>query len=67
MGTDVDRRVFMRVAAACGAGLAVAPTAALGAADPPPRRKFTMALSCGAIGVKATPREAIELAAPIRL
>jgi len=32
MSADVDRRMFVRVAAACGAGLAVAPTAALGGA-----------------------------------
>jgi len=54
--------MFIRVAATCGSGLAVIPAAVLGAAGQPPKRKFTVALSCGAIGVKAAPREAIELA-----
>jgi len=62
MNTDINRRTFLRVAAVCGSGLAVGPAAVLGAGALPPKRKFTMALSCGAIGVKASPREAIELA-----
>jgi sugar phosphate isomerase/epimerase len=52
----------MRMAGTCGVGLAVGPRAVLAAVAPPSRRKFTMALSCGAIGIKADPREAIELA-----
>ena len=55
MSVQVSRRWFMQVAAAGCAGLAVADGSALRAADAPPKRKFTMALSCGAIGVKATP------------
>lgn len=62
MNVNLSRRTFLRVAATSGAGLAVVNDCALAAADPTPRRKFTMALSCGPIGVKATPREAIELA-----
>jgi len=58
----MNRRMFMRVAAVCGSGLAVAPAVVLGASDQVRRRKFTMALSCGAIGVKADPRETIDLA-----
>jgi sugar phosphate isomerase/epimerase len=62
MTADVNRRVFLRVAAASSAALAAAPAAGLAAADRPAQRKFTLALACGAIGVKADPREAIELA-----
>lgn len=62
MNSDIDRRMFLRVAAICGSGLTVSPAAVFAAGVPPPKRKFTMALSCGAIGVKASPREAIELA-----
>lgn len=62
MNVNLSRRTFLRVAAASGAGLAVANGDAVAAADSAPRRKFTMALSCGPIGVKASPREAIDLA-----
>lgn len=62
MSTDVSRRMFLRVAATGCVGLAVTDPSAMEAAESPPRRKFTMALSCGAIGVKASPREAIEMA-----
>ena len=62
MSTKVSRRYFLRAAAASWAGLAAASGSGLGAAEAPPKRKFTMALSCGAIGVKASPREAIDLA-----
>lgn len=62
MSAELSRRGFLRVAAAGGVGLAAAGVSAVEAADLPPRRKFTLALSCGAIGVKAAPREAIELA-----
>jgi sugar phosphate isomerase/epimerase len=58
MIAEVSRRMFLRVTAASCAGLAVT----IQAADLLPNRKFTMALSCGAIGVKANPREAIDLA-----
>ncbi len=62
MNVKFSRRMFLRVAAANGAGLAVTNCSAMAAADSTRKRKFTMSLSCGAIGVKATPREAIELA-----
>lgn len=62
MSSPWTRRSFLCVASACGAGLVVGRTAALGAAASGRRRKFTMALSFGAIGVKADPREAPELA-----
>lgn len=62
MSMNVSRRSFLRVAAASWADMAAASGSGLRAADSPPRRKFTMALSCGPIGVKATPREAIDLA-----
>lgn len=59
---DVNRRAFLKTAAAAGAvGLgAFAPSRAAAAEK---RRKFTMALACGSIGVRAEPREAIRLAA----
>ncbi|NQT17981.1 MAG: sugar phosphate isomerase/epimerase, partial [Planctomycetes bacterium] len=62
MNTEVSRRMFLRVAATGSVGLAVTNCSAIQAAESPPRRKFTMALSCGAIGVQASPREAIDLA-----
>lgn len=58
----LNRRSFMSVAVSSCVGLAVTNGSATPAAEAPPRRKFTMALSCGAIGVKASPREAIDLA-----
>jgi sugar phosphate isomerase/epimerase len=58
----LSRRSFFQVTAA-GLGVsAVAHASALLAAAPRPKRKFTMALSCGMVGVRAAPREAIELA-----
>lgn len=62
MITMLSRRSFLQVTAAGFGASAVAKTAALWAAEPRPKRKFTMALSCGMVGVRATPREAIELA-----
>ena len=62
MIATLSRRSFVRATAASFAGLTVAEGAARHAADPIPRRKFTMALGCGAIGVRASPPEAIELA-----
>jgi len=56
------RRTFLRTAAAMVAG-GLTVRATLAVVAPPPKRKFTMELSCGMIGVKATPREAIDLAA----
>ncbi len=58
----LDRRWFLKATAATFAGLGAARGASALAEDLPPKRKFTMALSCGAIGVGAKPREAIELA-----
>ncbi len=58
----LNRRSFFQVTAAGLGASAVAQASALLAAEPGPKRRFTMALSCGMIGVRATPREAIELA-----
>jgi len=52
-----NRRLLLGTTAAGLAGLAVGR-----AAEAEPRRRFTMALGCGAIGVRAGPQEAIELA-----
>ncbi len=62
MSAEMTRRTFLRAAAGSGIGLAVAGGSAVPAADSKPQRQFRMALSCGPIGVTATPREAIELA-----
>ncbi len=59
---DFNRRQFLQTATAmglAGAGLSVSAVAAAAEAG---RRKFTMGLRCGAIGVKADQREAIRLA-----
>ena len=58
----LDRRGFLKATAATIAGLGAVQGPAAPAQDPRPKRKFTTALSCGAIGVGARPREAIELA-----
>jgi sugar phosphate isomerase/epimerase len=57
-----NRRSFLQVTAAGLGASVVAEAAALLAAEHRPKRKFTMALSCGMAGLRATPREAIELA-----
>src|SRR5271167_2498381 len=62
MITILSRRSFFQVASVALGASAVLRSSALLAAEPWPNRKFTMALSCGMVGVKATPREAIELA-----
>lgn len=62
MNTMLSRRSFLQVTAAGLGASAVAHASALLAAEPRPNRKFTMALSCGMVGVRATPREAIDLA-----
>ncbi len=62
MTTMFSRRSFFQMTAAALGASAVGPTSALLAAAPRPKRKFTMALSCGMAGVRATPREAIEFA-----
>lgn len=60
--SDLDRRRFLNTAA--GMGLAGAGLFALSkpAEAAHPKRKFTMSLSCGRIGVRADGREAIRLA-----
>jgi hypothetical protein len=58
----LSRRSFFQATAAGLGALAAAGTAVLLAAEPRPKRKFKMTLSCGMIGVRATPREAIDLA-----
>src|SRR5208283_1483291 len=58
----LSRRSFFQATAAGLGATAVAQASALRAAEPWPSRKFTMALSCGMVGVKAAPREAIDLA-----
>jgi sugar phosphate isomerase/epimerase len=62
MTSTFNRRSFLHVTGAGLGASASARASALFAAEPRPKRKFTMALSCGMIGVRATPREAIELA-----
>jgi sugar phosphate isomerase/epimerase len=62
MIATLNRRSFFQVTAAGLGALAVAHAPALSAAEPRPKRKFRMALSCGMAGVQAAPREAIELA-----
>ena len=58
----LTRRSFFQVTAAGLGASAVARASRLLADEPRPKRKFTMALSCGMVGVRATPREEIELA-----
>lgn len=61
--TDLDRREFLRTTVAlslAGAGLSALESPA--AAGEGRKRKFTMDLSCGMIGVRADQREAIRLA-----
>ena len=57
--SDINRRCFLKTATA--AGLAALQTMQLFAADAP-RRKFTICLSCGPIGVPGDPRKAIAWA-----
>lgn len=64
-----DRRSFLHTSAAlslAGAGLGMLRQPAAAGAETrvsgSPKRKFTMDFSCGMIGVKAAPREAIRLA-----
>ena len=61
MSRTLTRRSFV-TATAWGLGLLATPAARPGP-ESPPRRKFTLALSCDAAGVAASPREAIDLAA----
>jgi sugar phosphate isomerase/epimerase len=58
----LNRRSFFHLTAAGLGACAVARADVLLAAELRPKRKFTMALSCGMAGVRATPREAIDLA-----
>jgi len=58
----LSRRSFFHATAAGLGASVVTRASALLAAEPRPKRKFTMALSCGMVGVRAAPREAIELA-----
>ncbi len=60
--TDLDRRRFLKTSAAlslAGAGFSALEASAAGAER---KRKFTMDLSCGMIGVRADGRQAIRLA-----
>src|SRR4051794_20483716 len=61
-----DRRQFLKTTstAAAAAGLALAASPALNAAgdEPKPRRKFTICLACGTIGVADDPPKAIDRA-----
>lgn len=57
-----SRRSFLRGTVVSLGGLVVSGGLAGQATEPKGKRKFTMALGCGAIGVRATPQEAIELA-----
>ncbi len=59
-----SRRSFLHAASAAGlggVGLSIASRRAA-AEDAAPRRKFTMCLACGPIGVRADPRETLALA-----
>jgi sugar phosphate isomerase/epimerase len=61
--TTLNRRSFIiQTSIASLAGLAVRKDSCGQSAAPQPKRRFTMALSCGAVGVAASPRETIELA-----
>jgi sugar phosphate isomerase/epimerase len=62
MIATLSRRSFFQVTAAGLGASAAAHASALLAGEPRPKRKFVMALSCGMAGVRATPRETIELA-----
>ena len=60
--SELNRRGFLRTATAVGlSGVGVLACGRCAAAERG-KRKFTMDLRCGAIGVRADPREAIELA-----
>jgi sugar phosphate isomerase/epimerase len=60
--TDLDRRAFLRTATAVGlSGVGMLASGRCEAAERG-KREFTMDLRCGAIGVRADQREAIELA-----
>ncbi|MCR4415253.1 MAG: sugar phosphate isomerase/epimerase [Thermoguttaceae bacterium] len=59
--TTMNRRYWLKTAVAAVASVPGAYRLAT-AADGRPRRKFTMSLSCGAIGVSADPRGALRLA-----
>jgi sugar phosphate isomerase/epimerase len=62
MTITLTRRTFLHATAA-GLGASVAARAStLLAAESRPPRKFTMALACRMVGVRAEPREAIDLA-----
>lgn len=58
----ICRRRFFELAGAAGATAGMAAAARASAASGPPRRKFTIDLNCGMIGVKASPSEAIRWA-----
>jgi sugar phosphate isomerase/epimerase len=60
--TDLDRRAFLRTATAVGLSGVGALASGRCAGAERGKRKFTMDLRCGAIGVRADPRQAIELA-----
>jgi sugar phosphate isomerase/epimerase len=60
--SDFNRRRFVQIATALGlSGIGALGSKATAAEKP--KRKFTMSLNCGMIGVRADPREAIRLAA----
>ncbi len=60
--TDLDRRGFLRTATAVGLSGMGLLGSGRGEAAERGKRKFTMDLRCGSIGVRADQREAIELA-----
>jgi sugar phosphate isomerase/epimerase len=57
-----DRRDFLAGMLTAGVATAFGRTPAAAAAAPPARRRMTIDLICGNLGVKATQREAIDLA-----
>jgi sugar phosphate isomerase/epimerase len=58
---EMSRRAFLRTAAAAAAASGGLPSVTSSAAQPA-KRKFTMNLNVGQVGVRATPQEAVKLA-----
>ena len=59
---DCSRRVFLKASGAAGLAATCFGTWSRSVLAQSPKRRFTMDLRCGSIGVRADQREAIELA-----